>query len=351
MCTKEKSLPFKTVPLQQAVGTTLAHDMTQVIPGRYKGAAFKKGHKVTAGDLCRLMRMGKNNLFVLDLDENQLHEDDAVLQLATALAGPGVTFSGSPREGKLQLKADYPGLLKINPEALTRFNMIQDVMCASIHNNTPVTATQSVAATRAIPLVIDKKDLAAAVTLAETHYPILSVKMFNPLKTRLIITGNEVYEGLVQDKFQSIVEKKITALGGTVEEAVILPDDREMISRQIRGFLEKETDLIVTTGGMSVDPDDVTKAGIEDAGFDERHYSAAVLPGAMFLLGYQNNVAIMGLPACGLYHRITIFDLILPRIMAGEKPGARDLAELCHGGLCLNCKTCTFPACSFGKAG
>jgi len=249
------------------------------------------------------------------------------------------------------LRAAYPGLFKVNIQALEDFNMFQDVMCGSIHTNTAVATNQSLAATRAIPLVIQKADLDAAVNFAKEHYPIFSVKLFHPLKIRLIITGNEVYKGLIKDKFRVIVEQKTTDLGATLEESVILPDNREMISRQIRQYLEKDTDLIITTGGMSVDPDDVTKAGIEESGFEEIHYSAAVLPGAMFLLGYHKNTAIMGLPACGLYHKITIFDLILPRIMAGEKPGQRDLARLSHGGLCLNCKPCRFPACSFGKSG
>jgi len=325
--------------------------MTQVIPGEFKGPAFKKGHKITSGDLCRLMRMGKNHLYVLDLAEDQVHEDDAVLELASALSGPGVTFSGSPAEGKLELKAEYPGLFKVNIQALEDFNMFQDVMCASIHTNTAVKTDQSLAATRAIPLVIHRADLETAVNFAGKNYPIFSVKLFQPLKIRLIITRNEVYKGLIKDRFKSIVEQKTTDLGASLEEAVILPDDRDMISAQIREYLEKDTDLIITTGGMSVDPDDVTKAGIEDSGFEQIHYSAAVLPGAMFLLGYHKNTAIMGLPACGLYHRTTIFDLILPRIMAGEKPGPMDLARLSHGGLCLNCKPCRFPACSFGKVG
>ena len=351
MCKDRKILPFKTIPVEQAVGTNLAHDMTQIIPGEFKGPAFKKGHRVTAGDVCRLMRMGKNNLYVLDLKKDEVHEDEAVLDLASALAGPGVVFSGSPSEGKLELKADYPGLLKVNVEALTEFNMIEDVMCASIHNNTQVNAGQGVAATRAVPLVIRRDDLDQAVEVARANYPIFSVKMFSPMKIRLIITGDEVYKGLIKDKFRAIVEKKVAALGSTVEESVILPDDREMISAKIREYLKKDTDLIITTGGMSVDPDDVTRAGIEESGFDQTYYSSAVLPGAMFLLGYRGDTRIVGLPACGLYHRTTIFDLILPRLLAGERPDRHDLAALCHGGLCLNCKTCTFPACSFGKSG
>jgi len=351
MCNAKKILPFKTLPVDEAVGTTLAHDMTEIIPGKYKGPTFKKGHKVTASDVCRLMRMGKNNLYVLDLEDDQIHEDEAVNELAAALAGPGVIFSGSPSEGKLELRAAYPGLFKVNIDALTEFNMIDDVMCGAIHNNTSVRTNDSLAGTRAIPLVIHKTELEEAVALAKENYPVLSVKMFNPIKVRLVITGDEVYKGLIKDKFQAIVRKKVEDLGAVLEETVILPDDEEMISRQIQVYLKKDTDLIITTGGMSVDPDDVTRAGIEISGFEETMYSSAVLPGAMFLLGYNENTSIMGLPACGLYHRVTIFDLILPRLVAGEKPTKRDLAKLSHGGLCLNCKTCRFPACSFGKTG
>lgn len=351
MCSTAEKERFKTIPVEEAVEKTLAHDMTQIIPGKFKGPAFKKGHKIKAGDLCRLMSMGKNNIYVLDLKEDQIHEDDAVLELAGALAGPGVTFSNFPSEGKLELRADYTGLFKVNVNALTEFNMIEDVMSASIHNNTGVEKGQAVAATRAIPLVISRRDLDRALETARNNYPIFSVSHYNNFKVRMIITGDEVYKGIIKDRFRDIVNRKISALGGILEESVILPDDHEMIGRKIEEYLRKKTDLIITTGGMSVDPDDVTKAGIEKAGFDEIHYSAAVLPGAMFLLGYKDNTRIMGLPACGIYHRTTVFDLVLPRIMAGEKPGRRDLAGLCHGGLCLNCKTCTFPACPFGKSG
>lgn len=347
---KSSKKNFKTIPVEEGVGTRLAHDMTQIIPGEFKGPAFKKGQEITASDVCHLMRMGKNNLYVLDLKENQVHEDDAVFELASALAGPGVVFSGNPSEGKLELRADYPGLFKVDVDALTRFNLCQDVMSASIHNNTAVKKNQAVAATRAIPLVIEREDLDHAIAVAKENHPIFKIKMFNPLKVRLVITGDEVYKGLIKDRFQAIVEEKITELGATLEESVILPDNEEMITQQILDYLEKPTDLIITTGGMSVDPDDVTKAAIENCSFENIHYSAAVLPGAMFLLGYKNNTAVMGLPACGLFHRTTIFDLILPRVMAGEKPDKSDLAALSHGGLCLNCKPCRFPACPFGKS-
>ena len=339
------------IKLEDAVGTTLAHDITEVRPGEYKGPSFRKGHLVARKDLCHLMRLGKRHLYVLDLDKDQVHEDDAVLELASALAGPGVTFSGSPSEGKIQLHAAYDGLFKVNVDPLIAFNLIPEAMCASIHTNTPVKKSQVLAGTRAIPLVIDRKILDRAVDIARTYYPIFSVKVFNSCRARLVITGNEVYDGLIEDRFEAIVRTKLEAYGASLEETVILPDDQEMIARKIGQYLSADTDLIITTGGMSVDPDDVTRSGIRQAGVDSIYYSAAVLPGAMFQLAYSGDVPIAGIPACALYHKTTIFDLILPRLLAGEKPDNRDLARLAHGGLCLNCPTCRFPSCSFGKTG
>lgn len=340
---------FKKIPVQEAVGTTLAHDITEIRPGEFKGTSFKKGDVIKHEDLCHLMRLGKNHLYILDLDKDQVHEDDAVMDLASALAGPGVIFDAKPSEGKLQLKALSSGLFKVNVDALVDFNMIPDVMAAAIHNNTPVESGQSVGATRAIPLAIRRGELDRAVKIVSDNYPLLYIKAFKPMKVRLVITGNEVYEGLIQDRFETIIKNKLEHYGASLKETVILPDDPDRIAAQVSEYLNKDTEMIITTGGMSVDPDDVTRMGIQRAGFDQLHYSSAVLPGAMFLLGYREDTPIMGLPACGLFHNITIFDLILPRLLAGEKPGARDLAALSHGGLCLNCSPCRFPACSFGK--
>ncbi len=341
----------KKIKIEDAIGSTLAHDITEIRPGEYKGPSFRKGHKVERKDLCQLMRLGKRHLYILDLDKDNIHEDDAVLELAASLAGPGVTFSRQPREGKIQLKAEYDGLFKVRVDPLIDFNLIPEVICASIHNNTPVTKGQSLAGTRAIPLVIHRNILDKAVALARTHYPIFAVKVFDHLKAGLIITGNEVFDGLIKDKFEAVVNKKLKAYGAALAETVILPDDEAKIADQVSLFLNNGMDLIITTGGMSVDPDDVTRIGIRKAGVDKIYYSAAVLPGAMFMLAFKGDIPIAGLPACALYHETTIFDLILPRLLAGEKPDDQDLARLAHGGLCLDCPTCRFPACSFGKTG
>ena len=338
------------IPVEQAVGTRLAHDITEIRPGEYKGPSFRKGHKIAQQDLCHLMRLGKRHLYVLNLEQNQVHEDDAVSELATALSGPGVTFGAKPKEGKLQLHAAYSGLLKINTEALVEFNLIPDVMCASLHSNVPVTQGQVVAGTRAIPLIIDRDALDQAVALARQESPVFSVKAYQRLHARLIITGNEVYNGLIEDKFEQIVRSKLEGYGASLDEAVIVPDNRQVIADHTRRFLASDTDLIITTGGMSVDPDDVTRLGIRDAGVDNLHYGAAALPGAMGMLAYKEKIPIVGIPACGLYHKATVFDLLLPRLLAGENPDNRDLARLCVGGLCLDCGVCRYPACSFGKS-
>jgi hypothetical protein len=337
------------IPVEDAVGTRLAHDITEIRPGEFKGPSFRRGHIVERQDLCRLMRLGKRHLYVLDLKDGQVHEDDAVLELATALAGPGVTFSGRPGEGKLQLQAAYNGLLKIDTEALVAFNLIPDVMCASRHTNVPIKKGQIIAGTRAIPLVIDRAHLDQAVALAEKHAPMFRVKAYSRRRARLIITGNEVYDGLIEDKFETIVRKKLNAYGATLDACTILPDNAEMIADLTRRYLADDTDLIITTGGMSVDPDDVTRIGIRKAGVDALYYGAAVLPGAMGMLAYKGETPIVGIPACGLYHKSTVFDLLLPRLLAGENPDNTDMARLCVGGLCLDCPVCNYPDCSFGK--
>ena len=342
---------FQKIKVEDAVGLTLGHDITEVRPGEYKGPSFRKGYKVQEGDLCHLMRLGKRHLYVMDLNENQIHEDEAVIELANALAGPGVTFEAEPREGKIQLIASYDGLLKVQVDPLTEFNLIPEVMCASIHNNTPVKKGHPLAGTRAIPLVIERDILDQAVSLATASFPIFTVKAFNTVSARLIITGNEVSEGLIEDRFEAIVSRKLAAYGSTLAKTAILPDDQDQISSMIRRFLEMGSDLIITTGGMSVDPDDVTRLGIGGAGVDRVHYGQPCSPGRCFYWLTRGITRIVGIPACGLYHQTTIFDLILPRLLAGEQPTARDLARLAHGGLCLDCDTCRYPACSFGKTG
>lgn len=337
------------IPLEEAVGCTLAHDITEIRPGEFKGPAFRKGHQVCQEDLCHLQRLGKNHLYVMDLEEDEIHENEAAAVLAGALAGEGIVWKNEPREGKIGLLAEVDGLLRVNTAALAAFNMIEEVMCATVHNHTLVKKGELVAATRAIPLVMKRAAIERAAAIARQNGAVLSVKPLRRAKAGILITGNEVYTGLIQDRFAPILTEKLMTLGSTVAAIDFVPDNAEAIARAIRSQIDLGCDLLLLTGGMSVDPDDVTRHGIGLAGADEFHYGSAVLPGAMFVVAYLGDVPLLGVPACALHHKVTVLDLVLPRVLAGERIGKAQLAFLGHGGLCRDCPECRYPLCPFGK--
>jgi molybdenum cofactor synthesis domain-containing protein len=340
---------LKKIRLPEAVGSKLAHDITEIRPGEFKGPAFRKGHTVCEDDICHLQRLGKNHLYVIDLKEDEIHENQAAAILAEALAGEGIVWKDEPREGKISLLAGRDGLLSVDSPTLAAFNMVDEVMCASLHNHTLVKEGELVAATRAIPLVMKRTPIERAAAIARQNGSVLMVKPLRSARVGLVITGNEVYHGLIEDRFAPILTEKVEALGSEVASLEFAPDDAGEISRVIRSHLDRGCDLLLLSGGMSVDPDDVTRHGIRLAGATEFHYGAAALPGAMFLVAYLGEVPLLGVPACGLYHRITVLDLVLPRILAGEKIGRAELAFLGHGGLCRDCTECSYPHCPFGK--
>jgi hypothetical protein len=340
---------LKKIKLQDAVGTKLAHDITEIRPGEFKGPAFHKGHTVCNEDLCHLQKLGKNNLYVIDLEEDEIHENQAAAILANALGGEGIAWKDEPHEGKIKLLAETDGLFKVDTSALAAFNMVDEVMCATLHNHTLVKKGEQVAATRAIPLVMKRVRIERAATIARQNGAVLSVKPLRQAKVGLVITGNEVYHGLIEDRFAPILTEKVTSLGSTVDGIAFAPDDEIRIHDAIQNNLDRGCDLLMLSGGMSVDPDDVTRKGIEMAGVSEMHYGSAVLPGAMFLVAYIGDIPLLGVPACGLYHRITVLDLVLPRILANERIGKAELAFLGHGGLCRDCDECVYPHCPFGK--
>jgi hypothetical protein len=337
------------IKVEEAVGMVLAHDVTEIRRGGFKGPAFKKGHKVQEADICHLQRLGKRHLYVLRIEEGYLHENDAAVRLADAFCGDGVTWHDEPREGKISLVAARDGLFKAGVKALTEINMLGEVMCASRHTNFLVKEREVVAAARAIPLVIRSEIINEAVRIVRSNGGIFQVKPIRKAKTGIVITGNEVFTRLIEDQFEPVLRKKIDGMGSEVMGVVFAPDDPDFIEREIRQFLSNGADLLLITGGMSVDPDDVTRQAIAQAGATEFIYGAPVLPGAMFMISYIDSVPILGIPACGLYHEATIFDLVLPRVLAGERINREDIAVLGHGGLCLHCPECRYPVCPFGK--
>lgn len=340
---------LKCIPVEQAVGMPLAHDITEVLPGVSKGPAFRKGHTVCQEDICHLRRLGKNHLYVLDLEEGEIHENEAAAILAEALAGEGIAWKNEPREGRINLLAGVDGLLRVNAAALAAFNMVDEVMCATLHNHTLVRKGELAAATRAIPLVMQRAPIERAAAMARENGRVLSVAPLRRAKAGLVITGDEVYHGLIQDRFAPVLTEKVTKLGSEAAALDFAPDNAEAIAAVIRSQLDHGCDLLLLTGGMSVDPDDVTRQGIRLAGADEFHYGSAVLPGAMFVVAYLGDVPLLGVPACALHHPATVLDLVLPRVLAGERIGKEALAFLGHGGLCRDCKECHYPVCPFGK--
>ena len=340
---------MRKVPVTEAVGMVLCHDITRIIPGREKGRAFRRGQVITPGDIPTLLDLGKEHIYVWESEETMIHEDEAALSLARHAAGPGLRWD-QPSQGRVNLRAVHDGLLKIDVSQLNRLNSLDDIAMATAHNNRVVTKEQIVAGTRVIPLAVRRDILEEAEEICGQAGPLLTVKPFQSLWIGVVTTGSEVYSGRIQDGFCSVIKQKTAPFGAKVLGQVIVPDDPVMITREIHQFVAEGAELVLATGGMSVDPDDVTPVGIRATGADVVSYGAPVLPGSMFMLAYLGHVPVCGLPGCVMFNNVTIFDLILPRIFAGERISRPDIVALGHGGLCDECADCHFPACSFGKS-
>jgi molybdopterin biosynthesis enzyme len=339
---------MNTIPVHQAIGQVLAHDVTRIVPGINKGPAFKKGHIIREQDVEVLLDMGKAHIYVQALSSDQIHEDAAARRIATAAAGPGLKLS-TPSEGRVNLIAEYPGLLKVDVPALNRLNAIQNVVFASLHGNHRVDAGQPVAGTRVIPLVVDERLVTEAETVCRSHHCLVAIKPFEFLNVGMIVTGSEVFLGRIKDQFGPVVEKKFKFLGSRITRQVYVSDDVKRTVEAIRSLADEGAEMIVLTGGMSVDPDDRTAVGIRSAGAEVVTYGAPTFPGAMFMLAYIGDIPVLGLPGCVMYHRTSIFDLVVPRLLAGERLRRNDIATLGHGGFCVGCPECRYPACAFGK--
>ena len=341
---------MKKIRTEEAVGHVLCHDMTRIIPGEFKGPAFRKGHIVTEEDIPVLLSMGKEHLYIWENDETMYHEDEAAEILCRMCLGEHMSRSGA-KEGKIEIFAEADGLFMVDEERLLKINSLGDMMIATRSGGVPVRKGDKLAGTRVIPLVI-KKDRMKEAEEAAGQEPLLKIAPFRRRKVGLIITGNEVYTGRIEDRFGPAVEKKMADYDAEILGKEILGDDPKRIADQIRAYIDQGADMICCTGGMSVDPDDTTPSSIRACGAEIISYGAPVLPGAMFLLAYaEGRIPVMGLPGCVMYSRRTVFDLVLQRLMADIPVTAEDLAALGNGGLCLDCEVCVYPNCGFGKRG
>jgi len=364
----------RVVPVTEAVGEKALHDMTEIIPGTFKGAAFAAGQTLSAGDVCRLQHMGRFHVAVEDVHAASgaaIHENDGVTSFAGRMAGENVGFSLPPKEGKINLRSTIRGLLCVDTKRLEAFNMLPDVMCASRQDGTLLEDSTEFAGTRVIPLYLHEDAFAAALQVLER--PLFSVAPLRSAKAGILVTGTEIFKGLIEDKFVPIISAKLWHYGCSVIRAEIAPDDKSCIMQAIEGMRNAGADLLVTTGGLSVDPDDVTRAALLDAGLVDVLYGAPVLPGTMSLVGRiagkekalspeahsgqacsirqpgAGEMQVIGVPACALYYKVTLFDILLPRLLAGRQLSRAELAALGEGGFCVNCKLCTWPKCFFVK--
>ncbi len=338
---------MKQIKVEEAVGMVLAHDLTKIVPG-YKGAAFKKGYIIKEADIAELKNMGKNHLWVVELNEEQLHENDAARRIATAASSPKLTVSEA-LEGKANIKAAFDGVLEVNIKALSEINRIGKMALVTLHNNTVVKKDQIVAAAKIIPLTVELDDVHKAEQICLDNSPIIEIKPFFSLKTGIVVTGTEVYSGRIQDLFGEVLKNKINYYGGEFQDLRYAPDDRDFIERQILELITAGAEVILVSGGMAVDADDVTPQAIQNAATEVVTYGVPILPGSMCMIAYYNETAIIGVPGCAMFNKTTILDLVFPRILAKEHITRDEITMMGHGGICLQCETCRFPDCSFGK--
>lgn len=339
---------------EDAVGQMLCHDITQIIPGEKKGPVFRKGHIIREEDIPVLLSVGKDHVYIWEVNENMLHENDAAKILYEIAAGGETSIRPSKdiKEGKIEAVAAIDGLFKIDREKLYAVNSFGQMMIASRHGDFPVRAGDKLAGMRIIPLIIEKEKMEAVRKKTEGG-SIFKVLPFRKKKCGILTTGNEVYHHRIEDQFTPVVQKKIEEFGSSVIAHEITSDDKDMETVAIRKMLQQGADFILCTGGMSVDPDDRTPAAIRDVADRVVTYGSPVLPGAMFMVAYKTvngkEVPIVGLPGCVMFAKRTVFDLILPRLLADDPVTKEEIDRLGEGGLCLNCEVCTYPNCGFGK--
>ena len=339
---------MKLISIREAVGQTLCHDVTRIIKGVSKGALFQKGHVIKEEDVAVLLNLGKEHIYIWENNENMLHENDAA-EILRALCQSENMRAVGPKEGKIELLAEVGGLLLVDTSGLRRVNSLGEMVIASRVSGFPVKKGDTLCGMRIIPLVIEKEKMKRACQAAGDR-PLLKLLPIKQKKYGLVITGSEVFHNRIQDTFTQVIQEKLAEYGCEMTAHEILDDDQEKISAVINSMLDTGAEMVFCTGGMSVDPDDRTPLAISKAASNVVSYGAPVLPGSMFMLAYTaDKRPVCGLPGCVMYAHRTIFDLVLPYLLADAPVTGEWLAGLGNGGLCLNCVECHFPNCMFGK--
>lgn len=331
------------VKVEDAIGMSLSHDMTQIdVKTGYKGARFKKGQTLKEEDIPVLKSMGKETISVLELEEGDVHEDDAASRLASRLAGEGIDAE-KPEEGKASLSALWNGLLVYDEESIHSINDDPDWVVATVANKVLVRKDERVAGIRIIPLTMKEEQ----VQRGESAAYAMTIFPFFPLKTALVTTGKELAEGRVRDGFAGKLTKKLATYGTPLMGQAIVGDEKEEIAEAIRSFIGKGAELVIVTGGMSVDPDDRTAGAIASVAEEIRFKGIPVIPGAHLMLAIKGETKIVGTPACVVHDEWTSLDLLLNRLFAGLIPTRAEIRRWGVGGLCRKCRDCNYPVCAF----
>ena len=336
---------MKKVKVEDAVGLILAHDVTEIIPEKKKDVAFKRGRIIEREDVERLLDLGKCYVYVIEGGEKEVHEEEAARRIAEAAMDEHMALT-PPKEGRINLTSTVDGLVSVNTRRLYALNSIEHVAFTTVPDRYPVRAGEMVAATRILPLYIDEASLEKAERVGRQG--VIKILPFKSMKGGLVVTGSEVFSGRIKDG-SPIVEERLKRYGLEMIGKEFAPDDVSAIRDAIIRLFEKGADLVITTGGLSVDPDDVTKEGVAATGARIQLYGAPVFPGAMFLVARRKGKYILGVPACVYYSRNTILDIVLPWVLAGITITKSDILKLAQGGLCINCGECHYPNCFFGK--
>lgn len=339
---------LKKVKLDKAIGMVLGHDVTKIVPGKFKGPGFHRGHVIRKEDITELLSMGKEHVYVMELEKGEVHEEEAALRIAKAICGSGIEPS-EPREGRVNLKAKVSGILRVNRRLLENINSLGEIVIATLHANIVCHVGMTVAATKIIPLFTGEAKVSEVEQICQRRDKVVEVTPIGKKRVGVVITGNEVFKGRIKDKFGEVMQRKIEALGSVINHQIIVPDDVTLIAQAIAEMRAKGSEIIVICGGLSVDPDDVTVEGIRHSGAEIISYGAPVMPGTMCLYAIWKGIPILGAPACVIHDPATVFDLLLPRVLAGVEIAYEDIVQMGHGGLCLRCETCSFPVCPFGK--
>lgn len=337
---------MKKVRVQDAIGMTLCHDITAMVDG-FKGAAFKRGHVVTQEDIPRLLDIGKQHVFIWEENAGEIHEEDAARRLSQMTAVDGAHY-GSISEGKIQLFADQDGMFRVDKALLAAVNRIGDITITTLPDHYPVKAGDRLASMRIVPLVTEERQIAEAEALCAGKQ-LYDLRPFKPLKVGIIITGSEIYHGRIKDKFERVARAKLAHYPAEILGVHVCDDELDMIVGAGRALLAEGAELLIFSGGMSVDPDDLTPSAIREMGAEIVSYGVPSQPGNMTLVAYLDQAALLGVPGAAISRPTTMFDVLLPQIFCGDPLTKDDLIRLGEGGLCQMCDNCHFPNCTFGR--